>query len=510
MSDDDFIERRIITGLIVSTEYLQRTQEFWKAEYFESATACMLAGWCWDYFNQYQKSPGRDIEGIYASKLRAGLKEDKAEWIEGVLSNLSDEYERGQFNVEYLIDETKSYFQMQHLNSFAEDIMGLISEGDCLTAEKIACGYSSIIVDNTTSIDPFSNASRIKRAFADREKPLVKFPKALGEFWNRELVRGGFIAFLGPEKRGKTFWLLEIAIRAMRSGCNVVFFQAGDMTENQQLRRLCIYLAKQSDQERYCNGMYLPVLDCKLNQMDTCEKDERECDFGIFEDLDSWTAVQGSHERLIAAHKENQEYKPCHNCAELRGSVWLDWKEPTGILQWKSAYRKLRAFQNRYKRRFKLSTHISDSLSVLKIKTLLDIWERQEDFVPDVIVIDYADLLQPDSDVSGLDFRNQNNKLWQRLRSLSQMKHCLVVTATQAAASSYEHTTLRLSDFSEDKRKYAHVTAMYGLNQTFEEKKIGIMRINEMVVREADFDTTCTIKVLQRLQMGRPFLGSFF
>jgi hypothetical protein len=88
------------------------------------------------------------------------------------------------------------------------------------------------------------------------------------------------------------------------------------------------------------------------------------------------------------------------------------------------------------------------------------------------------------------------------------MNHCLVITATQAAASSYDHATQRLSDFSEDKRKYAHCTAMYGLNQTDQEKKIGLMRLNELVVREGDYDRSTTISVLQRLQMGRVFLGS--
>ena len=69
---------------------------------------------------------------------------------------------------------------------------------------------------------------------------------------------------------------------------------------------------------------------------------------------------------------------------------------------------------------------------------------------------------------------------------------------------------LNLSDFSEDKRKYAHTTATYSLNQTDEEKKIGIMRLGELVVRESEFDRTRQVKVLQCLQRGRPFIGSYF
>ena len=53
----------------------------------------------------------------------------------------------------------------------------------------------------------------------------------------------------------------------------------------------------------------------------------------------------------------------------------------------------------------------------------------------------------------------------------------LVVTATQADANSYDRTSLKMSNFSEDKRKLAHVTAMYGLNQDPAGREKGIKDI---------------------------------
>jgi hypothetical protein len=87
-----------------------------------------------------------------------------------------------------------------------------------------------------------------------------------------------------------------------------------------------------------------------------------------------------------------------------------------------------------------------------------------------------------------------------------------VVTATQADAKSYDQDRLKLANFSEDKRKYAHVTAMYGLNQDKDdrEKKIGIMRINEIVIREGEFSATNEVYVLQNLRRGQPHLGSYW
>ena len=96
-------------------------------------------------------------------------------------------------------------------------------------------------------------------------------------------------------------------------------------------------------------------------------------------------------------------------------------------------------------------------------------------------------------------------------RALSQERHALLITATQADAESYKKGRLSLSNFSEDKRKLAHVTAQYGLNQDPQgrEKKLGIMRINEIVVREGEFSADNEVYVLQDLAAGRPFLESF-
>jgi hypothetical protein len=69
-----------------------------------------------------------------------------------------------------------------------------------------------------------------------------------------------------------------------------------------------------------------------------------------------------------------------------------------------------------------------------------------------------------------------------------------------------------LKNFSEDKRKYSHVTAFYGLNQDRKgtEKRIGIMRINELMVRDDEGGSGRQVCVVQALQQGKPFVSSFF
>ena len=185
-------------------------------------------------------------------------------------------------------------------------------------------------------------------------------------------------------------------------------------------------------------------------------------------------------------------------------------KVNTGVpLTAKSAKRAIRKNFIENNQRFKLSSHANRTLTVTEIESILTRWEKEENFIADVIIVDYADIMAPEI---GADFRHQENDKWMRLRGLSQKKHALVVTVTQTDASSYEQDTLSLRNFSEDKRKFAHVTAMYGLNQDTNgrEKAIGIMRINEIVVREDAFSKDTQVRVLQNLKRGQPCLESFW
>ena len=285
------------------------------------------------------------------------------------------------------------------------------------------------------------------------------------------------------------------------------------MTEDQQLRRISIYLARKSDLPKYAGEQYEPVRDCIHNQMGTCKREERECDFGVFEGESIEDIKKKPFKELVDAYDDYLDYKPCHNCPAYNsrdmGAPWLRKIDVGKALTVEEAKDEVEKFFIKSGRSFKLSTHPNNTLSVQKIRAILSQWEKRDDFVPDIVIIDYADIMDHPGH---LEFRHKQNEIWKGLRSLSQEWYCLVITATQADAKSYESSRLRLSNFSEDKRKYAHVTAMYGLNQDphGREKEIGLMRINEIVVREGEFNSSREITVLQNLKRGRAFIGSYW
>ena len=324
--------------------------------------------------------------------------------------------------------------------------------------------------------------------------------------WDDQFTQDAFIALMGREKVGKSQWIMEIAMRGLMENCNVAFFQAGDMTARQQRRRMFIYLAQKSDKEKYCGDMLVPVIDCRHNQADTCTK-HTSGGVDTEQDIDNL-----SYEHLRDDFYNNPNYQPCRNegCIHRRPAVWFQEQKRVEPLTVDEARRIVYKFRQKYKNRFKLATYANETLTMAEINSRLDLWERQENFVPNVILLDYIDICASDTDCLRLDIRHQEHKKWQRARKISAERHCLFVTVTQTDAEGYDsNKLLSMKNFSESKTKHAEVTAEYGLNQTDNEKRIGIMRINQIAIREGECDTNKVVHVLQRLQKGRPYLGSF-
>lgn len=501
------IEKKIAMGLIVSSRFIRDIQPIYKSSYIDIPYVRTLAKWCFKYYKRYGKSPKKHIQDIYQRNRRKGLiKDEQADLMGEFLHNLSKKYEsKKRINVDLYLDQVEEYFAEKSMEALKEDITGEMALGNRLEAEAIIARYRAPSRPQSTGINPFTNPKAMRQAFETQGESLFTLPGPLGYLLNTHLVREGFIGLMGPEKRGKSFWLQELAKRAIRAENNVAFFGAGDMSENEYTIRWAVSLSGRSNLERYCGRLKVPVLDCARNQDDSCHKKERASPCG----LEEGNGNEDEDDRGVS-----DEYKACTWCAKrsygrFKSAVHYEIREKVSPLEWKEAYKACRPIRKRMRSRdFKLVCYPNDTLSVNGIESQLDIWESNEGFTPDIIFVDYADILAPDPGIK--DTREQQNKIWKQLRSLSQKKHCLVVTATQTDAKSYDAALLRMGHFSEDKRKYAHVTGMIGLNQTEEEKEEGIMRINWVVLRGGEYKVSNVVNVLQCLQIGKPLISSYW
>lgn len=497
------VERNVITGMIVSDRYIREIIPLFKLEYLTVDPIRKVAEWCLDYFEQYNKAPVNHIRDLYQYHAEKTLDEDHAEYIADFLTSIDGEHARAdKFNVDYILDQSILYFKEQSLRNLSDDIKGVLNAGDVDEAEVLLTQYNKVDKPLSVGINPITDVNAIQNAFESRAQPLFKLPGALGEMLNSQFTREAFILLQGPEKRGKTWWLITLGMWAHRNRCNVAFFSVGDMSEQQFVRRQHIYLAKRSDDIKYCGPMLVPVLDCEHSQNDTCQLVDRVSTCGVIS------------EGIKLSYNEARSYKPCTFCLKedpkrFVGAYWYKRRPAVDPLTWREAYQEGLKYEQRVRGKgMKLACFPSDSVNIKDLNRVMDRWEVEEGFIPDVIAIDYADILAPEDPRE--EARHRVNATFKALRRLSQERKACVITATQTDAASYDQVSVSRKNFSEDKRKYAHVTAAYGLNQTNAEKLDGVMRIGDFGLVREDASSTREVVTLGRLEMGRPLTQSYW
>jgi hypothetical protein len=447
-------ERRVITAMIVSDSVCGRLASRWGGEMFSSRWANLVAGWCVKFHADYGTAPGAAVVGLFQTWAGGQGDSDTVALVEKFVAGLSEDYEAAaaDVNPDYVVDVAGELWNRVRLSKLADDIQGHLAGGDIAAATSGVVGWSQVEVGHGTGIDVLNDQAAIRDAFEQKSEPLLTYPGDCGKFFGDVFERDAFVGFMGATGRGKTWWLLDVAWRAMVQRRRVAFFEVGDMSQAQLLRRLMVRATKRPLRAR---RVAYPV--------------------GL--ELDGAEAVPDHEHRT---YDEDLDWRTAWDAVQRRG------KRLTEPL-------------------LRLSVHANSSINVAGVVGVLDVWER-EGWVPDIIVIDYADILAPPQGVQ--DTRDQINGTWKALRSLSQQNHTCVVTATQSDAASYTANTMSRGNFSDDRRKLDHVTAMIGINATAEEQELGVQRLNFVKRREDEYTERRCCHVAGSFALGNPAIRS--
>ena len=458
-------ERRVLIGLVTSKRFLSQAKKvLTDLELITEEPYRVVAKWCFDYHEEYGKAPGAHVEDLYHKWSEDNDNSDLVSSVKDFLETLGEEYEKaGELNVPYLLDDLRDFVTKRSLVQLKDAMDFALVSGNVKEAQDSVVAYRKIEVGQGSSIDPMRDREAWKRAFSEPEDPLVVFEGDAGRFFNDNLTRDALIGIQAAEKTGKTFWCIEFVMRALRRRKKVALFEVGDLSESQIMRRLGVRWS----------GLPMRKRDLRRSIVipHTIEVDEAaEAGYSIEADKKRFRRIMNDHDVQRGMERFSRAFGLSSKRSYIRTAV-----------------------------------HPAGTVNVRDISGEIDQWEQEHDFVPDVIVIDYADILAPENP-GRKESRDNINETWMALRKLSQDRHALVIVPTQASADTYEHRGEKLQtkrNFSNDKRKLAHCTAMLALNQTPEEKLIQGMRLNWLVVRESDFNEGLPLYVGNCLKLGR-------
>lgn len=506
---DNRIERKIITGMIVSSKFLKEIESIYKPEYITTGFIKIVANWCMEYYKQYGEAPGKTIEEIFMQHNENNdYDEACTEQINQFLVSISNDYSKEEdvFNAKYAADQTEKHFRLISLEHVKTLLMEHIVGGKVDEAEEVVKQFKrttrpvsigvNLICDKDNLIDTFDHAN---------ENILFKLRGDLGKVLGN-FERDTLTAVLAPTKVGKSWYLQEIAIEALLKGFKVLFVSL-EMSQKKMTTR--IHMSLSALPLRECTVL-VPVFDCVYNQNDTCTKRKRVCTRGIREGFKRppvGAIYKDYKERYDKLPRKYAACTACKGTVEFAPTTWLKIKRKPALTKNK-AIQKGRALRNSVMKgdKFRFLQFPSNTISMQDIRTHVANLEYYEGFTPDIICTDYADKMMPEN--RKLYSLDAELEIWNAHKALAQDKHCAVFTANQSNTVR-TGANVGQGSWAGNIHKQAIVDGAFALNQKPEEKLNGLLRVTKLVERNDEFDVSKEVLVLQCLSIGKPYLDSY-
>jgi len=459
---NEAIERQIVTYSITSTKYVREVHRVLEPSLMKSTYARTVIGWCLEYYKEYKEAPGKHIQDIYRKNMSLIRDEDDTELISEFLLRLSKEYEAGDVrgdrdNIPFLAADAVLYLRMRALEKLKDALENSALERDPVKGEQAVSNFKRVETPRDRGISLLEDTTEVTSAFLEEEDRLFRFPGCLGKEIG-DLSRSDVIAFMAAAKRGKSWWEWYTSQLALYYGYRVVLFNL-EMSDNQYIRR-------------------------------------------------GWTSLVGMPRRRHETQKVRKVDFPVFYKASEESELWEVRVESREYKTVDLSTIKLR--QKNFRRQFRsggirICTFPAYSATIDTIRASLDNLLYYDEFVPDVIVVDYADLIAPSGNYRG-EYRHQLDEIWKSLRRIAQERNALLVTATQSGRDSFNQDA-KEKDVAEDIRKIAHVAKLIAINQSRKEREYGMCRVQQLVERD-DRHLSRQVTVLQCLDIGQVCLDS--
>ena len=440
-------ERDLLIGLITSDKFCREVAPILNPRQLEIDYSRILAGWIKDYVNNFNVAPKKDILKLYRAHVEEVTDESLQDNILTFIEKIAKDFESQKtFNDDYAIQQAIQYLKSRSLKNFSEDIDSFITTGDIDKAEALITKYRKVEKNSGEGVSILDDSEIVLNAFTEEQDKLFVFDGAFGRLVG-DIHREDFVAFLAPMKAGKTFQLIDCGIEALKNGLNVVFFSL-EMSRTNMIKRIWKALSGQVTEDTELTIPYFA------------------------EDGSKWVI-------------ENK----------------TTLKKASSILEIEKKQKSLkRMFRGGS---FKVFAEPAYSLTVESLETKLDDLAH-DGFMPDVIIIDYADIMMPSDRNSEL--RNQLDGIWKRLRAMAQKRKAVVFTASQTNRGAISRE-VEAEDIAEDIRKLAHVTSMVSISKTKFCKENSLAIFSQLAVREGEPEMRKVIAT-QCLALGRPVLDS--
>jgi len=382
-------------------------------EWLESSLQRRFAELAFAFLDTYGQAPKAHDEDLLA-----GFSDAEQELARTILNNLRSAVEAG-INHDYVLSSLEEWVKYKRLSKALTEGLeylqaGQVDEVESVLAEAQRSRFSvfkpGVFLNEYKDLD----LSEQEGDCVLLGIPALDEPRQVPhrkEMWQ----------IVGPAKAGKSWCLIHIARQAILQRFKVLYVTL-EMSESRVLQR--VVQGHTASLKRRQSGLY--TVELQVDELD----------------------------RLTNIERQPMPDRPILN--EIK-DLAVD-----------------RIKQARIGHRLLIKEFPTKSLSFQRLKAYLDALEGSTKYIPDVIILDYGDLMA----LPGKEPRwTELGELWGQLRGLAVERNMMMVTATQTNREGSKASTAKDTAVSGDWSKIATADVTLIFNQTESEHDLGIARL---------------------------------
>jgi len=443
-------ERLAVAACCLQTDVLAKVCKHVPEKPFANTWANLVFGWAAKHYREFNEAPGpATLTAIYGEWSITADRANKA-IVEKFLSSLKPV----DMNADYCVDLIERTVSRNVVKSTIDRANAALSNGETQRAADTLSQFKMpVFAEQSDYISPLEDATAVSDAFNQTKyQSVIQFPpgSAMAQWFGPSLHLDALVSFIGTDGSGKSSHLAALCQRAVLQNRRVAFFNLGDLSREQCLKRwTTAFVGKPMFPGKYCIPESIGYEEKEIK----VSFSERYAKEGYTEDeaTAAWAAVasKGDPNRLRIISKPARTF------------------------------------------------------SVADLDNKLDAWATQG-WLPEIVAVDYAGLIARDPAMQTHEAIDHNFAM---LRMISSKYKILVLTASQSKASGYTTRWLGLADFEGSKGINAHCNGVIGINLDQYERQQQVVRFNWIKLREQEY--LLNLPTRQIAVAGSPSIGRY-
>ena len=391
--------------------------EFWGGPYAE------ISRRIYEYIDRFKKAPKDHIADLMADKIENKKNPRESSLYKDIILSIHEQSQN--INSEYVMSQLATYVKRQSLRSIAIDLGKALQQDTDESLEEAERLIGQARTQQVSVFDPGLRLSNTDRVLEFLDQQSSCFPTGIPELDKRGFgpTRKELWLYIAAAKRGKTWMLIQLA----------------KMATLQRLKVCHVTLEMSQDRcaQRYMQAFFAMA---KRKEKKIVTKFER----------DSLGRMVGFDE------------------AEVSPKLSMDDPKIRDKLE-----RRIKQSSSRYLDNIFVKQFATSTLTVRQLESYLDGLENNERFIPDLLIVDYPDLMKLDAS----NMRLEIDQVYKELRGIFVSRNIAGAIVSQGNRTSEKAKNVTSGMVAEAWSKIAHADCIITYNQTEAEHKMGLARL---------------------------------